>query len=321
MLPMTWGILICLGVVAGGFLIRAHLLIVTVEHESMLPTLQHGDRVLALRRGFHRWIRQGSIVVVALPGSEALPEPADLYIKRAVAVGEVTITLPAPSHGLPADTVGKPTADEQTWHVPHRHLFVCGDNRASSLDSRQWGPIPLSHIRGLVLIKLWSAPAHPALDQTARHVIPPTRFQPGDLAPDFSCVSQQGQAITLRDYRGQAVLLVFTTSGPLMRQHLPSYLSFAGRLEALGVRILLACDASASQTRDLIETLGIRFPVVAAPHSQHPLLAMYGISLLPAYCLIGADGRVLTSGLASMGVSSWQQDILSQLDHPRSAAV
>lgn len=35
--------------------------------------------------------------------------------------------------------------------VPAEHLFMLGDNRDNSLDSRQWGPLPLEHVRGRVV--------------------------------------------------------------------------------------------------------------------------------------------------------------------------
>ncbi len=42
------GILVLLSLIVGACVIRSTFLIVTVEHQSMLPTLQHGDRLLAL---------------------------------------------------------------------------------------------------------------------------------------------------------------------------------------------------------------------------------------------------------------------------------
>lgn len=35
------------------------------------------------------------------------------------------------------------------------------------------------------------------------------RLKPGDLAPDFTLKTVEGQAVALGDYRGQPVLLVF----------------------------------------------------------------------------------------------------------------
>ena len=63
-----------------------------------------------------------------------------MYVKRLV--------------GLPGDTVQSGSDETQRLAVPPRHLFVCGDDRPGSRDSRHWGPLPLRSLRGIVLTKL-----------------------------------------------------------------------------------------------------------------------------------------------------------------------
>lgn len=40
--------------------------------------------------------------------------------------------------------------------VPEEHLFCLGDNRDHSHDSRYWGPVPLSHVKGRAVMVYWS---------------------------------------------------------------------------------------------------------------------------------------------------------------------
>jgi len=40
--------------------------------------------------------------------------------------------------------------------VPREHYFMMGDNRDNSEDSRFWGPLPLSHIKGKSMFVYWS---------------------------------------------------------------------------------------------------------------------------------------------------------------------
>jgi len=43
----------------------------------------------------------------------------------------------------------------QIWHVPDGNYFMMGDNRGSSCDSRQWGPVPRHDLIGTVFFVYW----------------------------------------------------------------------------------------------------------------------------------------------------------------------
>ena len=70
--------------------------------------------------------------------------------ERAPSLG--TFAWSNPGGAEPADACGP----RFHYVVPPGHVFVMGDNRSNSSDSRMWGPVPLGHIKGKALFIWWS---------------------------------------------------------------------------------------------------------------------------------------------------------------------
>lgn len=151
---------------------------------SMLPQLRINDRVVVSKISYRLHDpRRGDIVVFDAPGgspaamSDPLVERAlrglaqsigilapstDEYIKRVVALpgervegtgGKVFVDgreLIEPY--LPRGTT---TADFPAVLVPPRTVFVLGDNRSNSADSRVFGPVPRSTVVGRAIVRVW----------------------------------------------------------------------------------------------------------------------------------------------------------------------
>ena len=135
--------------------VRALVRIYAVPSASMSPTLLEGDRMVVTRYVTDHPAR-GDVVVFEQPGRTSVT------VKRVI--------------GLPGDFVeasdgvvrigGKvldepyarpPTSDISPQIVPADHLFVLGDNRGDSVDSRSWGPLPARLIIGRARLVLWRA--------------------------------------------------------------------------------------------------------------------------------------------------------------------
>lgn len=130
----------------------------TVHQESMEPTLLEGDRILLSRLTYHfRDPKVGDVVVFDSP----LNDNEDL-VKRVVGVagdrvavkdGDLYVNGVAVSEPYLSDQEFAGTMAEQL--VPADHLFVMGDNRDVSGDSRAFGPISMEQIIGEALCTYW----------------------------------------------------------------------------------------------------------------------------------------------------------------------
>lgn len=140
--------------------------IITVDGGSMKPTYHNGDRVIV--SGIAGEIEQGDVVIVV----NALKEP---IIKRVIAtegqtvsfdseLGEVVVDgvpLPGETFGVENGITYLPDLPGQVLEfpqtVPENCVFVLGDNRGNSTDSRftDVGMVDRRNILGKVIFNLY----------------------------------------------------------------------------------------------------------------------------------------------------------------------
>ena len=189
---LEWGILIVVAIVIAivikTFLFQAFY----IPSESMVPTLEVGDRVLVNKLSYdlHDLHRGDIVVFAAEPNVEWHRAGIDDLVKRVIALPGETITqcetdrvcidgkllsesyLPKgtvttiPStlpfitsttgkKVLVCDPVGPEGSPEGGCKVPAGKVFVMGDNRTNSQDARANGPIKESSIVGRVFVRIW----------------------------------------------------------------------------------------------------------------------------------------------------------------------
>lgn len=132
----------------------------TIPTGSMIPTIQIGERVLANRFEYRFSDPEpGEIVVLADPTGTA-----DNLLKRVIAVGgqEVDIENGAVYvDGLALDepyTYGAPSEPGTVMLpivIPEGYIWVMGDNRTNSTDSRFFGPQPVANVKGHAFLRIW----------------------------------------------------------------------------------------------------------------------------------------------------------------------
>ncbi len=130
----------------------------TIHQVSMRPTLEEGDRILINRLAYRFGDEaRGDIVVFHSP----VHEDEDL-VKRIVAIAGDTVSISGGKLYINGEAQGEPYLLEQDFSgamaeivVPPGSVFVLGDNRNNSGDSRLFGPIPTSSIIGGAFVVYW----------------------------------------------------------------------------------------------------------------------------------------------------------------------
>jgi signal peptidase I len=143
-----------------------------VQQRSMEDTIQDGEFVLVDRLTprfdpYHR----GDIVVFSPPGPSSESPNAKPFIKRVIGIAGDTVELRKGAvyvngialdepYVLKVDGKAQPTMPEPEdgnvrWEITDGTLFVMGDHRAMSSDSRAFGPIEVSSVIGRAWLRYW----------------------------------------------------------------------------------------------------------------------------------------------------------------------
>jgi signal peptidase I len=144
----------CLGILLLHWFV---LQISIVRGHSMEPSLADGDRLVVDRLCYcMHAVERFDVVVLRSP-----TDPAVDYVKRVIAVPGDRVRI---EHGLvlvndePIES-GFEHIDDRAHmaerRVPHDCCFVLGDNRPVSCDSREFGLVPLSSLKGKVRARFW----------------------------------------------------------------------------------------------------------------------------------------------------------------------
>ena len=179
-IPLLVGAALVITLLVKGFLAQAFF----IPSASMEPQLTKGDRVVVSRVSYRLHdIRRGDVIVFPSP---AVPAPKEGLIERLANDVLESVALRDPGDrelikrviGLPGETIeGKgghvlingqrlvepylaptvTTGDFAPVQVPEGRVFVMGDNRSNSHDSRfsDIGPIDVDTVVGRAIARVW----------------------------------------------------------------------------------------------------------------------------------------------------------------------
>lgn len=141
-----------------------------VQQQSMEHTLEPDQYVLVdkLTPRFDSY-KRGDIVVFT-PPTDWIQEDGTPFIKRIIGVGGDTVDIRDGDvfingkkidetyiYAQPEDPPQPTTVpgDEHRWVIPDGELFLMGDHRSNSADSRTFGPVPLASVIGRAWLRYW----------------------------------------------------------------------------------------------------------------------------------------------------------------------
>ncbi len=162
---------VVIAIVLRTFIVGTYL----IPSGSMEPTLKVNDRIMVDKLSYHlHSIHRGDIVVFSTPPAENCGgAPVTDLVKRVIGLPGETISLAygqvhidgkvlnepwLPAGAKPPTTPGpsnEPYTLNHPYKIPANHVYVMGDNRTVSCDSRYWGPIRESSIVGKVDVRFW----------------------------------------------------------------------------------------------------------------------------------------------------------------------
>jgi signal peptidase I len=131
-----------------------------IPSESMVPTLEVGDRILANKFIYHFTDpKKGDVIVF-----DSVDEEDDqTLVKRVVGVAGDEIQVEDGVLFVNGEAQNEPYLNQELpfrgsygpTEVPEGHIFVMGDNRGNSADSRVFGPLPLENVKGEAFVRFW----------------------------------------------------------------------------------------------------------------------------------------------------------------------
>ncbi len=132
---------------------------VRVDGFSMRPTLEDGEFVLVSKMSYlFGAAERGDIIVFHFPMN-----PEEELIKRVIGLPGDHVSVQAGTVSVNGQVLNEPyiaatPAYSGEWDVANDQLFVLGDNRNNSNDSKDWGLLPAKNVVGKAVLIYWPPP-------------------------------------------------------------------------------------------------------------------------------------------------------------------
>ena len=147
------------------FIIKGFLIdVIQVSGPSMLPVLSDKDRLVIEKISLYTKNYERGEIIIFKPNEEV----NDIYIKRIIGLPGDKVEIrdglvyvnneKIDENYLSPDTYTRSNPEREDFSsliVPDNCLYVLGDNRTISEDSRYIGPIPIENVKGHALFRVY----------------------------------------------------------------------------------------------------------------------------------------------------------------------
>lgn len=138
-------------IAAVAWLLLSHVFLITqAKGQDMFPAVKDGDLIIAFR--LQQEYSKGDIVVCTVDGRQyigriAANENDNIYLSE---TGTLTVNGTVQGGEIIYPTYAREPL-EYPFHVPEGHVFLLGDYRTNSEDSRDFGPVSYNQVQGKVI--------------------------------------------------------------------------------------------------------------------------------------------------------------------------
>lgn len=160
-LQVVWGYLkVIIFALLISFIVKNYVFSSTlVDGNSMYPTVHHQDKLIVNKIFFMKSkITRGDVIDFYVPSADKF------YLKRVIAVegdiveikeNRVYVNGEILHEDYVSTEITEPHTDVTKWEVTEGHVFVLGDNRSNSTDSRDLGLISRKDIVGKIILRYY----------------------------------------------------------------------------------------------------------------------------------------------------------------------
>lgn len=140
---------------------------VRVDGFSMRPTLENGEFVLVNKTSYRfSEMERGDIIVFHFPLN-----PEEELIKRVIGLPGDRVMVENSQVYVNGQILNEPYIAQAPiytgeWTVLDGQLFVLGDNRNNSNDSKDWGLLPAENVVGKAILIYWPPPLWEVIEHT-----------------------------------------------------------------------------------------------------------------------------------------------------------